>query len=122
MDNGVAHRLEQLEKSMTFLTSSMDCLTKATFQVDAQGHLIRKACGKEEDLGLVVGPQGNTGPQGAQGPPGPTGEKGEKGDTGIQGETGPEGPQGEKGEQGVSSMLICDTSSRRMCLKFLFLY
>ena len=87
------------------------------WSVHEDGHLYHY----EQDLGNVVGPQGekgdkgDTGAQGekgeqglpgingeagatgAQGPIGPQGEQGEKGDTGEQ---GPKGDQGDKGDQG----------------------
>ncbi len=45
----------------------------------------------DEQLALLVGPQGEKGAEGEQGP---QGEKGEKGDKGDPGEMGPMGPQG----------------------------
>ena len=51
-----------------------------------------------EQIEMLKGPKGDTGPQGA---------KGDKGDPGIQGpqgepgEIGPQGPKGDKGEQGI---------------------
>ena len=48
----------------------------------------------DEQLALLVGPQGEKGAEGEQGP---QGEKGEKGDKGDPGEMGPMGPQGVAG-------------------------
>lgn len=48
----------------------------------------------DEQLALLVGPQGEKGAEGEQGPQGEKGEKGEKGDKGDPGEMGPMGPQG----------------------------
>ena len=47
-----------------------------------------------ENIGPIVGPQGERGLQGVQG------EKGDQGIPGAQGEIGPQGPAGETGEQG----------------------
>ena len=72
--------------------------------------------GKWDDIGPIVGPQGDqgpegqtgsTGPQGIQGisgnegPQGPQGLKGDKGDTGDQGPQGEIGPAGPTGPQGL---------------------
>ncbi len=75
--------------------------------------------GTVQNLGIIVGadgedgaqgPQGEKGEQGETGAQGPQGEKGEQGETGAQGpqgekgeqgETGAQGPQGEKGEDGI---------------------
>lgn len=63
-----------------------------------------------EEIQIVEGPQGDTGPrgpigeQGPRGPMGPIGEsglKGERGPQGERGETGPTGDRGEIGPQGV---------------------
>lgn len=60
-----------------------------------------------ENLGNVIGPQGEQGPQGETGIQGPKGDKGDTGEQGIQGiqglkgDTGEQGPQGEKGDTGV---------------------
>ena len=60
-----------------------------------------------ENLGNVIGPQGEQGPQGETGIQGPKGDKGDTGEQGIQGiqglkgDTGEQGPQGEKGDIGV---------------------
>lgn len=72
-----------------------------------------------EQIEMLKGPKGDTGPQGAkgdkgdpgiqgpQGEPGETGPQGPKGDQGEQGPTGPkgdagsQGPQGERGPQGL---------------------
>ena len=75
-----------------------------------------------DDIGQIVGPQGDPGPQGprgftgnvgAQGPQGDTGPAGPQGTQGIQGNVGPQGiqgiqgnvglqgPQGEQGMQGI---------------------
>jgi hypothetical protein len=59
-----------------------------------------------ENIGPIVGPQGERGLQGVQGAQGEQGIQGAKGDTGAQGSTGtqgvqgPVGPQGEQGIQG----------------------
>ena len=55
------------------------------------------------DLGLVKGPQGDTGlrgPQGLQGAQGPKGDTGAQGAQGLRGELGPVGPQGIQGLKG----------------------
>jgi len=60
--------------------------------------------GTWDNVGKIVGPQGNPGiqgPQGEQGPPGNDGAEGPTGATGPQGETGATGPQGDTGPQGV---------------------
>lgn len=63
-----------------------------------------------EEIQIVEGPQGDTGPrgpigeQGPRGPMGPIGEsglKGERGPQGERGETGPTGDRGEIGPQGI---------------------
>ena len=74
--------------------------------------------GKWDDIGPIVGPQGDQGPQGQtgstgpqgiqgisgnEGPQGPQGVKGDTGSQGLQGvkgDTGNEGPQGLKGDTG----------------------
>lgn len=61
---------------------------------------------KWNDLGRIVGPQGNQGIQGLQGPKGEQGiqglqgPKGEKGDPGIPGVSGPKGEKGDRGDVG----------------------
>lgn len=60
-----------------------------------------------ENLGNVIGPQGEQGPQGEAGIQGPKGDKGDTGEQGIQGiqglkgDTGEQGPKGEKGDTGI---------------------
>lgn len=56
-----------------------------------------------EQIEMLKGPKGDTGPQGAKGDkgdPGIQGPKGEPGDTGPQGERGPQGLQGIQGPKG----------------------
>ena len=53
-----------------------------------------------QNVGVVVGPAGETGPQGIQGEQGPVGPQGETGPQGPQGEAGPQGPAGEQGPMG----------------------
>jgi microcystin-dependent protein len=56
------------------------------------------------NVGPIVGPQGeqgDQGPQGIQGIQGIQGEQGEQGDQGIQGIQGIQGPQGDQGIQGI---------------------
>jgi hypothetical protein len=56
-----------------------------------------------DNVGQIVGPQGEqgvTGPQGESGPTGPTGETGPQGDTGPTGPIGETGPTGSTGETG----------------------
>ena len=75
--------------------------------------------GTWDNIGRIVGPQGDQGPQGVTGSQGPqgaqgaagntgaTGAKGDKGDTGSQGPagpTGPTGPQGATGPQGETGL------------------
>ena len=60
------------------------------------------------NIQLLPGPQGETGPMGTPGLPGEQGPIGPKGDTGPQGppgEAGPAGPQGEPGPQGLRQHL-----------------
>lgn len=113
------------------------------FRIEA-GHL-EQQCGDGDwqDLGNVIGPQGEQGvqgetgatgaqgPQGIQGIQGVQGEQGPKGDTGdtgaqgpqgIQGETGPQGPQGATGATGaqgdpgeVESAPSGETTEARQC-------
>jgi hypothetical protein len=52
-----------------------------------------------DNVGTIVGPQGNPG---IQGEPGPQGETGSQGIQGIQGETGSQGIQGIQGETGAT--------------------
>ena len=72
-----------------------------------------------EQIEMLKGPKGDTGPQGAKGdkgdqgiqgpqgepgeigPQGPKGNQGEQGPTGPQGDPGIQGPQGERGPQGL---------------------
>ena len=72
-----------------------------------------------EQIEMLKGPKGDTGPQGAKGdkgdpgiqgpkgepgetgPQGPKGDQGEQGPAGPQGDTGIQGPQGERGPQGA---------------------
>ena len=57
-----------------------------------------------ENIGPIVGPQGERGLQGTQGEKGDQGIPGAKGDTGAQGSTGTQGvagPTGPKGDQGI---------------------
>ena len=59
--------------------------------------------GAWNDIGPIVGPQGDAGPTGGTGPtgePGLTGSTGAPGPTGSPGPTGPSGSQGEPGSQG----------------------
>jgi hypothetical protein len=62
--------------------------------------------GQWDDIGKIVGPQGDQGPQGvagsqgAQGPAGDTGPAGAAGADGAAGATGPAGPTGATGPQG----------------------
>ncbi len=62
------------------------------------------------DVGIIKGPKGDTGPQGPIGPKGEQGIQGPRGEQGIhgiqgdigpKGDTGPQGPVGPKGEQGI---------------------
>lgn len=53
-----------------------------------------------EQIEMLKGPKGDTGPQGAKGDKGDPGIQGPKGEPGEPGETGPQGPKGDKGEQG----------------------
>lgn len=54
----------------------------------------------DEQLELLVGPQGEKGEEGPQGPMGPQGPQGERGEQGLQGEMGLQGEQGPQGEVG----------------------
>lgn len=69
--------------------------------------IINYSDGASENLGNVIGPQGERGPQGETGIQGPKGDKGDTGEQGIQGiqglkgDTGEQGPQGLKGDTGV---------------------
>jgi hypothetical protein len=65
--------------------------------------------GKWDDIGPIVGPQGDQGPQGQTGSTGPQGIQGISGNEGLQGpqgikgdtgDQGPQGPQGLKGDTG----------------------
>jgi hypothetical protein len=47
-----------------------------------------------DNLGPILGPQGDTGPTGPTGPTGATGPTGPTGETGFEGPTGPTGPTG----------------------------
>ena len=53
-----------------------------------------------DDIGKIVGPQGDPGPTGAKGDKGDTGERGLKGDSGATGPKGDTGATGEKGDKG----------------------
>ena len=67
-----------------------------------------------ENLGNVIGPQGEQGPQGETGIQGPKGDKGDTGEQGIQGlkgDTGEQGPKGEKGDTGIGIESITFKSS-----------
>jgi hypothetical protein len=67
-------------------------------EVDTDGDLIGvRYNGSVQNLGHVVGPQGDTGPVGPKGDRGDTGPKGDKGD---KGETGERGPMGRRGDTG----------------------
>lgn len=52
------------------------------------------------NIQLIPGPQGETGPQGPQGATGLQGPKGDQGERGLQGPQGPQGLQGIKGDTG----------------------
>ena len=54
-----------------------------------------------EQIEMLKGPKGDTGPQGAKGDKGDPGPQGPKGEPGKPGEIGPQGPKGDKGEQGI---------------------
>ncbi len=54
-----------------------------------------------QNIGPIVGPQGEIGPTGPQGEQGVQGAPGEKGEQGVQGPQGIMGPQGEMGIQGL---------------------
>ena len=62
--------------------------------------------GKWDDIGPIVGPQGDQGPQGQTGSTGPqgiqgiSGNEGLQGPQGIKGDTGDQGPQGPQGLKG----------------------
>lgn len=51
-----------------------------------------------EQIEMLKGPKGDTGPQGAKGDKGDPGIQGPQGETG---EIGPQGPKGDQGEQGI---------------------
>ena len=55
-----------------------------------------------EDIGQIVGPQGDKGDQGDQGLPGDRGPQGPSGARGLQGADGIDGPQGPQGDVGPS--------------------
>jgi len=63
-------------------------------QADGDLYLWNTISSVWNNIGQIVGPQGDAGPQG------PRGFTGNVGATGAQGETGPAGPQGEQGIQG----------------------
>jgi hypothetical protein len=69
-------------------------------QSDGNLYLWNSTTSSWNDIGQIVGPQGDTGPAGAQGVPGVQGNVGPQGAQGIQGNVGPQGPQGEQGIQG----------------------
>lgn len=54
-----------------------------------------------EQIEMLKGPKGDTGPQGAKGDKGDPGIQGPQGEPGETGEIGPQGPKGDKGEQGI---------------------
>ena len=62
--------------------------------------------GKWDDIGPIVGPQGDQGPEGQTGSTGPqgiqgiSGNEGPQGPQGVKGDTGDEGPQGPQGVKG----------------------
>ena len=74
--------------------------------------IINYSDGASENLGNVIGPQGERGPQGEVGIQGPKGDKGDTGEQGIQGiqglkgDTGEQGPQGLKGDKGDTGIGI----------------
>lgn len=55
----------------------------------------------EEQLALLVGPQGPKGETGPKGEQGPAGSQGIQGQTGKDGAAGPQGPMGEQGPAGI---------------------
>jgi hypothetical protein len=62
--------------------------------------------GEKGDQGIPgaqgeTGAQGSTGTQGVAGPTGPKGDQGIQGNTGTQGLIGPTGPKGDRGDQGI---------------------
>ena len=57
--------------------------------------------GKWDDIGPIVGPQGDQGPQGQTGSTGPQGIQGISGNQGPQGIQGIQGEKGDPGEQGI---------------------
>ena len=94
-----------------FSMSLASCNVKTTkyegpeFEIREDGHLYHwnEDLSSYEDLGYIVGPQGEQGPKGDkgdQGEAGAQGQQGEKGDKGDTGEQGPKGDQGEKGDKG----------------------
>jgi hypothetical protein len=58
-----------------------------------------------EDIGPIVGPQGDPGPQGIQGEQGIQGASGADGPIGLTGAQGPIGPQGIQGIQGIQGSI-----------------
>ena len=77
----------------------------ASAVINLSGELIiNYSDGASENLGNVIGPQGEQGPQGEAGIQGPKGDKGDTGEQGIQGlkgDTGEQGPKGDKGDTGI---------------------
>ena len=59
------------------------------------------------DVGIIKGPKGDTGPQG---PIGPKGEQGIQGPIGLKGEQGIQGPQGPTGPTGPTGPLLVPTT------------
>ena len=62
--------------------------------------------GKWDDIGPIVGPQGDQGPQGQSGSTGPQGQQGIPGNDGQDGAPGPKGDQGADGSDGSSAYQI----------------
>jgi hypothetical protein len=57
-----------------------------------------------DNVGQIIGPQGDTGATGIQGPTGATGPQGDVGATGPVGSTGPQGLVGSTGPQGIQGI------------------
>ena len=75
-------------------------------EINAQGELILTLTdGTVQNLGVVVGKDGEKGEQGEKGPQGPQGEQGPQGPQGEQGPQGGQGPQGAPGVSVVSSYI-----------------
>ena len=62
--------------------------------------------GKWDDIGPIVGPQGDQGPQGQSGSTAPQGQQGIPGNDGQDGAPGPKGDQGADGSDGSSAYQI----------------